>query len=126
MSCLKLAIVQFPRDHKDLEKNVVRMKEYISQIPPAIDVVLLPEDWLGATVVDWGNYEKIVSSLYDMLKNKSCLLVSGAQYVRTKERIYSRGLALTGQPDSLVYFEKQFPSSAIGERKYVSPGTQLP
>ncbi|MBE3588498.1 MAG: carbon-nitrogen hydrolase family protein [Thermoanaerobacteraceae bacterium] len=129
MSSLKLAIVQFPRDTTDLNKNITRMKQYFSQITAEAEVILLPEDWLGATAIDWDDYRRIIAELFHILKSghSPCpLLVSGAQYVRAEGNIYSRGMVLGGALPAPVVFEKHFPSRAIGERDYVEPGSLLP
>ncbi|HHW44765.1 MAG TPA: carbon-nitrogen hydrolase family protein [Desulfotomaculum sp.] len=128
MSSLKLAIVQFPRDTTNLNKNITLMQQYFSQITAGAEVILLPEDWLGATVIDWNDYRRIVTELFHTLKDSSSrpLLVSGAQYVRAEGNIYSRGVVLGGALSAPVAFEKHFPSRAIGERGYVKPGSLLP
>ncbi|SHI35303.1 carbon-nitrogen hydrolase family protein [Desulfofundulus thermosubterraneus] len=146
MSWVKLAIVQFPRDRTDLDQNIAQMHKFLDEITADVDVVLLPEDWLGATVIDWDDYQEIIVKLFHgaiLSRGKSGgyipdgphvvgspsltpVLVSGAQYVRAEGGIFSRGMILGGELSAPVFFEKQFPSQAIGERKYVKPGTLLP
>ncbi len=126
MDILKLALVQFPRSNTDLEKNICQMQVYLTQIAPNTDIILMPEDWLGPNVIGLEQYQEIVEILFQGLKNKGCLLVSGAQYVQHQGRIYSRGMFWGGDVAAPVYFEKHFPSQAIGERGYVTPGSLLP
>lgn len=125
MRSLTLAIVQFPRSDNP-EKNAACMAHYLSQIAPDTDLVLLPEDWLGPAVVDFAAYLKIVENLVAEMGNRRSLLVSGAQYVRCGELIHSRGIFWGGELDAPVFFEKLFPSQAIGERDFIAPGTLLP
>lgn len=125
MQSFTLSIVQFPRQN-DPEKNIARMEHYLSQLRPNTDLVLLPEDWLGPVVVEFETYLKIVEGLAAKIASRTCLLVSGAQYVRCEGRILSRGIFWGGDLDNPVYFEKLFPSQAIGERDYIAPGTLLP
>jgi hypothetical protein len=39
------------------------MYQFLSEITAKVDVVLLPEDWLGATVIDWGDYQENIIKL---------------------------------------------------------------
>jgi hypothetical protein len=146
MSCLKLVIVQFPRDRANLEQNISQMHGFLGKIDGDADVVLLPEDWLGAVVVDWGEYREIVFELYRkafLSRNRAGqgapkggqvvdgsapgpLLVSGAQYVKAEGGIFSRGMIVGGELPAPVFYEKHFPSRAIGERNHVRPGSALP
>lgn len=119
---IRLALVQFPRQARDRKSNAGRMAGYLAGCAPA-DIVLLPEDWMGPGVIDWPEYLSAVRKLAKALPAGS-LLVSGAQYTRTPEGVFSRGLFLG--PAGEAVFEKRFPSRAVGERGFVRPGRFSP
>lgn len=120
---IRLALVQFPRSARDHEANIRRMTDYLVNTAP-VDVVLLPENWLGPRVIAWADYLAIIEQLAAVLP-PGCLLVSGAQYIQTADGIFSRGLFWTPGREA-VPFDKQFPSQAIKERHSVSRGRLLP
>ncbi|MGI9952774.1 carbon-nitrogen hydrolase family protein [Moorellaceae bacterium AZ2] len=126
MSVYKLSIVQFSPDRTSLTKNLAAMEQYLSQVPADADFILLPEAWLGTTVLPWETYKEVVTSLYARLCCPDALLVGGAQYVRAGQKVYCRGMAFGGTSGVAVTYEKIFPSQAVGERLNVSPGSTLP
>lgn len=126
MSRIKLAIVQFPRQSNELAPNLDLMTDYLVSAEPDVDVVLLPEGWLGPLLMGHEDYEKIVQDLFVKLRSPDCLLASGAQYLNIGDQKLARGYFISKQLKAPVPYEKLFPSQAVGERKFISPGSHLP
>jgi len=126
MSRLNLAIVQFPRQGNHLKESTEKMAAYLRETPVTADIILLPEGWLGPAPLEWEAYQEIMFSLLEHITNPAALMVSGAQYIKTDTQIVARGMFLCRDWNSPVVFEKLFPSQAIGERVFISPGNKLP
>ncbi|MDA8210777.1 MAG: carbon-nitrogen hydrolase family protein [Clostridia bacterium] len=121
MEHLRIGLVQFPRDRQDLEGNVTRMLQMVSGFK-AVDMVVLPEDWMGALVVDLPCYLEVMDRLQEQAYKGNFCLVMGAQYIREAEKIYSRGAVLHPTEGVMGWVEKQFPSAAIQERQFIQAG----
>lgn len=126
MPHFNLAIIQFPRQGEPLPESTKKMAGYLSEVPAAADLILLPEGWLGPAPLEWETYQEIMLSLLSYLTNPTALIVSGAQYVKTDSHLVARGMFLRQDWSSPVIFEKLFPSQAIGERNFIYPGNKLP
>ncbi len=126
MPGFNLAVVQFNRKDDEAEANLQRMKDYLRMLPAGIDLVLLPENWLGSQIIEGHGYREMMEELALVLDER-CLLTSGAQYVRPADgKPLSRGLFLGGGLPGPVVFEKRFPSRSVGERGCIYSGTALP
>ncbi|MDH7479446.1 MAG: carbon-nitrogen hydrolase family protein, partial [Syntrophomonadaceae bacterium] len=126
MSRIKLAIVQFPRRQPDRAFSIEHMARCLSAVDPDTDVVLLPEGWLGPSLMEDSEYQATMEELLGQIKAPDCLLASGAQYVKAASgRPLARGFFLSRQHPPVAY-EKLFPSQAIGERRFIAPGSRLP
>ncbi|RJQ29453.1 MAG: carbon-nitrogen hydrolase family protein [Peptococcaceae bacterium] len=123
---LKITIIQFPRKLHDPALNIRLMGEYFQQVPEDSDAVLLPETWLGGEKIPIEQYEETVFSLLAKLKAPQCLLVAGAHYTGSTNHFFSRGFFCSKKDPRPVYYDKQFPSNAIGERKHIEKGVFLP
>lgn len=110
----------------DTAYNIGLMGEYLQQVPEDTDAVLLPELWLGEKSVPIGQYEETVLGLLEKIKAPLCLLVAGAQYIKTGAGYFSRGFFLRKKDPVPVYYDKQFPSIAVGERGRIQEGLFLP
>ncbi len=119
-----LHIVQFDRSTGKPEENHNKMIGWLKSIPPPADIILLPEAWLGPQIVDLAYYRSVLLDLLEHLPAENTLLVTGAHYVRQNGDIVSTGSFLSQQ--EIIYYEKLFPSHAIGERNFVAPGRKTP
>ncbi|MCE4600676.1 MAG: carbon-nitrogen hydrolase family protein [Desulfurococcales archaeon] len=81
--------------------------------------VLFPENWLTRNVVEENDYISIIEGLY---AEYGYPIFSGLAYIRDSERIVSRGY-FAGDRGVTGICEKHFPSKAVGERGWVSPGS---
>lgn len=118
-----LCVVQFDRSTREPDINAHKMIQIIKEVKEA-DFILLPEDWLGPLVVDEDYHMSVIDQLQNSLPSEDTLLVSGAQYLRQPEVIISTGAFVTKK--RTVFYDKIFPSHAIGERNFVTPGTKQP
>ncbi|NLK52290.1 MAG: carbon-nitrogen hydrolase family protein [Syntrophomonadaceae bacterium] len=125
MKKIKLAMVQFLRQSNDWKTNFSQMAQYLKNLTPEVDIVALPEGWLGTQPMSPEQYEEIMQELFTLVSRK-CLMASGAQYLKVGQEIYCRGLLLSPDRSAPIPVEKLFPSQAVGERSFVTPGTALP
>lgn len=122
---VKLCIVQFDRSDKRPEVNREKMTGWLKNIPPGTGIILLPEGWLGPRVIDRDDHTRLLQHLQNCLPPGDPLLISGGQYVRYPEgRVIATG-ALVNRKE-IIYYDKRFPSGAIGERDFVAPGDRSP
>lgn len=122
---IRLCIVQFDRSEKRPEVNRDKMTGLLKGIPAGTGVILLPEGWLGPLVIDHDDHTALLHDLQNCLPPGDPLLVTGGQYVRCPEgRVISTG-ALVNRRE-ILFYDKHFPSGAIGERNFVVPGSRLP
>lgn len=124
MNIITLAIIQFPRRLGELQSNLTQARKYAYQIKNA-DIVLLPEDWLGTSLMSWKDFLNASLEIKELLP-RDCLLVAGAGFVRTGQMSVSRGAFIYKKSPVIIPYEKQFPSHAIGERKFIQKGKLLP
>ncbi len=118
-----ICIVQFDRSSRDPELNMKKMLNMLKSMSRPADIILLPEGWLGPQVLEDNCYSDMLRALQSELPGGT-VLVSGAQYTRYGERIISAGAFIW--KNNMVWFDKIFPSRAIGERGFVKPGNRLP
>ena len=118
-----LCIVQFDRSNCEPDQNANKMLNMLKEAKEA-DFILLPEDWLGPLVVDEDYYMLVIDQLRNSLPSEDILLISGAQYVRQSKIIISTGAFVT--KNKTAFYDKIFPSNAIGERNFVTPGARQP
>ncbi|WP_027365983.1 carbon-nitrogen hydrolase family protein [Desulfotruncus alcoholivorax] len=118
-----LCIVQFDRSNRKPDINAQKMIQILKEVKEA-DFILLPEDWLGPLVVDEDYHMSVIGLMQNSLPSENILLISGAQYVRQSEVIISTGAFVTKK--RIAFYDKIFPSHAIGERHFVTPGTRQP
>lgn len=118
---MRIGLVQFPRDNQNLEGNISTMLDMVSGIRE-VDLVILPEDWMGQVVVDITYYLDVVNRLQEKARQGNYCLVMGAQYIK-EEKIYSRGAVLHPTEGIMGWVEKQFPSAAVKERQFIQAGS---
>jgi predicted amidohydrolase len=116
--------VQFDRSKKNPDVNLNKMLKLLESINSPVDIILLPEDWLGPAILSHQNYLSILKDLQYSLPSKDSLLISGAQYVHIENKTISTGAFICNK--EIVFYDKHFPSYAIGERKFVMPGNKKP
>lgn len=119
---MRIALVQPARASRQ-DENLRRMRLLVSQVP-AVDLVLLPENWLGPFSVALKDYLRALDEIAALLPPET-LLAGGAQYVDEGGRFYSRGYFLR-HAARLAFYEKCFPSQAVGERDHLLPGRPTP
>ena len=126
MKNITISIIQFDRKRLDRDYNLASMRSLLRGVKKNTDIVLMPEGWLGTDILDMTSYVRILEHLVEELPHEDCLLVAGAHYVSSGNRVLSRGAFVLPKELRAVYFEKQFPSHAINERQFVSRGGHLP
>lgn len=126
---LRLSIVQFARDKLNRDKNISRMTSLLREIESA-NIVCLPEMWIGAAILDENEAKSIISSVREIaLRNNYCLLTGGLLIKRegkifdTCHVIKENLEAKENRDRKEEFYDKRFPSAAIGEREYVSSGS---
>ena len=131
---IRLSIVQFARDKLNKEKNISRMTSLLKRIENT-DIVCLPEMWMGAAILDEDETKGIISSLREIaVRNNYCLLTGGL-LIKRDEKIFSTCHVIKENTETKKdrnkedrnseaegFYDKRFPSAAIGEREYISSG----
>lgn len=122
---ITLGIVQFDRSSGKPEVNHRKMVDLLEGISsPATDFILLPEDWLGPLIVKHEYYISVLNDLKNCLSSGNTLLAAGSQYVQYPDKTISMGAFINKR--EMIYYDKHFPSRAIGERNFITPGNRLP
>ena len=118
---MKVALIQFARG-EGLEANVERMFRLLEDVK-GVDLVALPENWACRGVISASKHREIVGRLIELASSRGFTVVAGANYVEVEGGPMSLGAAVT--PNGEVYeYDKHFPSSAIGERGFLRPGSR--
>jgi len=121
---LRLALVQFARG-KDKEGNLDRMLGLLSTLS-GVELVCLPENWLGGEVLGEEEWEKVLEALGEKTEEGGFFLLTGGAYLRRGKRIFSSCHVLDARGREVGRFDKLFPSRSIGERAFVSGGREAP
>jgi len=117
---VKVGVIQFSRNDQDLEQNFSRVRDLLST--STAEIVFLSENWLSREPVDIIRYMDLVGEL--SAGYGGGVLFAGSQYVKLGGTIRSVGLA--GESGEVrLTCEKIFPSAAVGERKWLTPGTYI-
>jgi len=119
---MKLALVQLWRTSQP-EHNVERVKRLFLRACEA-EVIVLPENWLGPFPVPAEQYYYYLREIANHLP-RGVLLAGGAQYLLEGKRIISRGAFIKPGHAPFAFYSKVFPSLAVGERAYLTPGKHL-
>lgn len=115
---MRIALVQMPR--VGLGEGVRWLLERL----PRADVVVLPEYWLGRSVLDGEGLRRLVGAFVDVASAVGGVVVAGGVAVAVGSSV--RGVCpVVGREGLLTWGEKIFPSAATGERGWLSPGSRL-
>ncbi len=115
LALVELARGETPRESLKAAKLVL---DVLKRVLPDSITVLFPENWLTRDIVEENDYISIIEKLY---LEYDYPIFSGLAYIRDGERIVSRGYFADDRGVTIVC-EKHFPSKAVGERDWVSPG----
>jgi len=122
---INLCTIQFDRSSGNPEINLDKMANWLNEVSSEVDIILLPEAWLGPLVIGYDFHLSVLRTLQNLLPAENVLLVSGAQYVRqTASVVVSTGAFI--KKKQIIHYDKHFPSHAIGERDFIAPGSRLP
>ncbi|MEM2265922.1 MAG: carbon-nitrogen hydrolase family protein [Candidatus Hadarchaeales archaeon] len=117
---LRLALAQFTRKEKR-EENLRHMIDLLSTVS-GVDLVCLPENWLGGEVLEEKEWKGILEILAEMSRNGRFSLLTGGTYLREGKKILSKCYALNNEGKTVGRFDKLFPSKSTGERSFLSRG----
>ena len=118
---VRVSLVQFARERLEKERNFERMVDILKGMERS-DVVCLPENWVGAIVLDEGETESIISTLRRITSEKKFNLLTGGAYVRRGDEVFDSCFAIDKEGKVLGFCDKIFPSKPIGEREFLSKG----
>jgi len=121
---LKIALVQFARLPEKRE-NLEKMLRTLRGIR-GVDLVCLPEVWLGGDILSPRDAASLLSQLGKAAKAGGFHLLAGAFFLRRGGQVYSTAPFLGREGEVLGFSDKLFPSQAVGERAFCSPGRRLP
>lgn len=120
---LKVALIQFARlPEKQENLEMLRILRGIG----SVDIVCLPEVWLGGDILHPQEAAALLSRLGEAAKAGRFHLLAGAFFLRRGGRVFSTAPFLGGRGEVLGFSDKLFPSKAVGERAFCSPGRRLP
>ncbi len=120
MAMVKVGVIQFSRNDSDVEHNFSRVKDFLST--STSEMVFLSENWLSREPIDIIRYMDLVGEL--SADYSRGVIFAGSQYVKLGNTVRSIGLA--GESGEVrLTCEKIFPSAAVGERKWLAPGTYI-
>ncbi len=121
---LKIAIVQFSRRRFEQDNNRRRALDTLSSITDA-DLVLFPEVWMGAVVLEPDEMESLIGDLSGAAAAGGFTLVTGGLFAKRGD--LAMDVCHVIGPDGWVVCEQEkiFPSAAIGERAFCSGGGGL-
>lgn len=117
---LRLALVQFARG-EEREENLRRMVDLLSTVS-GVDLVCLPENWLGREVLEEKEWEKVLEILAEISKNGKFSLLTGGAYLKEGRKILSKCYALDSEGRTVGRSDKLFPSLSTGERSFLGKG----
>ncbi|MEM0359312.1 MAG: carbon-nitrogen hydrolase family protein [Candidatus Hadarchaeales archaeon] len=117
---MRLALVQFARGEKR-EENLRRMVDLLSTIS-RVDLVCLPENWLGREVLEEKEWEGVLEVLAEISRDGKFFLLTGGTYLREGKKILSKCYALNNEGKIVGRSDKLFPSKSTGERSFLSRG----
>ncbi|MEM1568906.1 MAG: carbon-nitrogen hydrolase family protein [Thermofilaceae archaeon] len=116
---MRIGVGQTPR-FDDVDKAA----EWLLRRAVSVDLLVLPEYWVGAAPMDRGRFDRYVSHMARVAKEVGGLVVAGGVAVDFGGLVKSVCPVVDG--GGLVGFgEKIFPSAATGERARVRPGSRL-
>ena len=118
---VRVSLVQFARERLEKERNFERMVGLLKGMEQS-DVVCLPENWVGAVVLEEGETESMISTLREIASEKKFNLLTGGAYVRRGNEVFDSCFAIDREGKVLGICDKIFPSKPIGEREFLSKG----
>jgi predicted amidohydrolase len=120
LTVVKIGVVQFSRNDNNPDNNFSKVKDLLST--SSSEIIFLSENWLSREPVGIIRYMDIVGEL--SAEYRKGVLFAGAQYVKLGNTVRSIGLA--GESGEVrLTCEKIFPSAAVGEREWLTPGTYI-
>jgi len=121
MEELKIAVIQSPRSLIDRKANLTSMLQLVSKVEDA-SLAIMPEAWLGPVVIEEREYTEILGIFKKLALQRRMGFVLGAQPIRTGDKVFIKGPVISPFGEITGWYEKQFPSAAVGEREFVHPG----
>lgn len=90
----------------------------------SVDLIILPENWVGVDVLSWGEFNEYVGLLRELSGDVGGLIIGGSAYVNLNGRVVNL-CPIVGGEGLINYSEKIMPSRATGERLRVTGGGRL-
>ena len=90
---VRVSLVQFARERLEKERNFERMVGILKGMERS-DVVCLPENWVGAVVLDEGETDFMISTLREIASEKKFNLLTGGAYVRRGNEVFDSCFAI--------------------------------
>jgi predicted amidohydrolase len=122
---IRIALVQFPRERHNKDKNIETAEKMLSGIRD-VDFVVFPEAWAGALVLS----EEETGGVLDMFgrhaREGGYIALTGALFVKRGDRNFSVAHVIGPDGKLAGITEKIFPSFPVGERGFCTPGEALP
>lgn len=117
---LRLALAQFSRG-EEREENLRRMLDLLSTVS-GVDLVCLPENWLGRVILEEGEWERVLEALAEAGREGRFSLLTGGTYLKEGRTVLSKCYALDSEGRVVGRSDKLFPSQSTGERSFLSRG----
>lgn len=122
---VRIALVQTARDMKDKQKNFENAEHILSGIR-GVDMVVFPENWAGAVVLDEKETDDAIALFSRYAKSGGFIALTGSLFIRRGPDVLAVGHVI--RPDGALegFTEKIFPSFPVGEREFITPGARTP
>lgn len=125
---LSLILVQFRREHGDVQKNVMRGIKIVSNMQSNEDIpqlVVFPELWITQNILTLENFVELTMPFTFLAMERDLWISTGAHYIEREGTVKSVATLITPQGSHYIISEKWFPSKPMGERGRIEQGSIL-
>ncbi|MBN1224827.1 MAG: carbon-nitrogen hydrolase family protein [Candidatus Aminicenantes bacterium] len=121
---LRIALIQSDRQRSHLGKNLSQTLEILEKLD-AVDLVCLPEVWLGVVMYTKKEMAFLLKDLASLAKDKRFTLLTGGLLEKRDGKIFDVCHIIDKDRGVIGEQKKLFPSGAVGERKFMDAGSAL-
>ncbi len=125
---MSLILVQFKREHGDVQKNVMRGMKIVSNMQSTEDIpqlVVFPELWMTQNILTLENFVEVTMPFTFLAMERGLWISTGAHYIEREGSVKSVATLITPQGFHYIVSEKWFPSKPMGERGRIDQGSIL-
>lgn len=120
----KISMIQTARNKDERSENIKKVFDYLEEIEGS-DIICLPENWCGIEPLKGEEFEDLISKMKGVAKRKDFNILAGALYREEGDKIFDSCYVINKEGEVLGHSDKLFPSEAVGEAEFLSPGQEM-